>query len=165
MRPAWADLRAAWLDPAAEELRAIGDFTETDIILDVSGKEKERRPHLVRSPNLDELHPVKIARRLPLADALHGFVFRACGQLVHQDSLTFDFLHALATDLHQKQEMALLGTGPKGNLPLVIREGGTPYRAFLYGEATDGADGPQYRLLVLLSDQELKRPAPSQPLS
>ncbi len=159
------ELSAAWLDPAAAEPRPIGDFTETDIILDVAGNEKERRPHLVRSPNLNELHPVKIARRLPVAEVLNAFIFRACGQLVHQDGLTFDFLYSLAADLHRTNEMALLGTGAKGNQPLVIREGGTPYRAFLFGEASDGADGPHYRLLVMLSDQELKHPANSKPQS
>jgi hypothetical protein len=51
--------------------------------------------------------------------------------------------------------MALVGAGPKGAAPLVVRDRGNPYRAFLYGEA----DGEQYRLLLLLSDQEMKLPA------
>ena len=50
----------------------------------------------------------------------------------------------------------MLGAGQKGNQPLVLREGGSPYRAFLHGET--GKDGT-YRLLVLLSNQELKLPA------
>ncbi|MBL8242817.1 MAG: hypothetical protein JNL89_01440, partial [Rhodanobacteraceae bacterium] len=72
----------------------------------------------------------------------------------HVDGLTFEFLRDLARDLAQKGEVAVLGAGPKGNLPLVIREAGSAYRAFLHGEV----DGDRYKLLLLLSDQELKLP-------
>jgi hypothetical protein len=54
--------------------------------------------------------------------------------------------------------MALLGAGPKGAGPLVLRDGGMPFRAFLYGEAEGEGDKARYRLLLLLSDQELKKP-------
>ena len=130
----------AWFDPSAAEPRPIGDFADVDIVYDATGAEKTRRPHLVRRPNLNELHPVKVGKRLPIADAL-------------TDGLTFEFLHDLAKDLADKGEVALLGAGPKGNLPLVLREHGTAYRAFLYGEVAEG----RYKLL-LLSDQELKLP-------
>jgi len=65
--------------------------------------------------------------------------------------------------LHEKQEVALLGAGPKGNQPLVVRDKGNPYRGFLYGEIGSGAQKDQYKLLLLLSDQELKRPASTAP--
>ena len=157
------DLSAAYFDPAADDPQPIGDFKEIDLVLDPGGREKERRPHVHRTPNLNDLSPVKIIRRLPLAVALTGFVFRGCYQLVHQDGLTFEFLHQLAKDLQSKQEIALLGAGPKGSQPLVIRDNGTPYRAFLCGETSEGAHGPEYRLVVMLSDQELKKPAAPQP--
>ena len=67
-----------------------------------------------------------------------------------------EFLFALAKELHDKQEVAFLGAGPKGNQPLVVREKGSPCRAFLFGEVR----GEEYRLVVMLSDQELKQPAP-----
>ena len=92
-------------------------------------------------------------------EVLTGFLFRQSVQLVHTDSLTKDFLYQLAASLHAKQEMALVGAGPKGNQPLVVREGGSPYRAFLFGETGTGAEADHYRLLLLLTDQELKRPA------
>lgn len=152
-----ADLTAAWLDPSDAELKPVGEFKEVDVILDPQGAEKERRPHVHRTPNVNTLHPVKVGRRFPLKDALTGFVFRACHQLVHEDGLTMEFLHALAKDLHEKQEVAFLGAGPKGNLPLVTRDGGSPWRAFLFGEVR----GDEYRLVVMLSDQELKKPAPA----
>ncbi len=149
------DLTAAWIDSSDAELKPIGEFKEIDVILDPQGAEKERRPHVHRTPNVNTLHPVKVGRRFPLKDALTGFVFRACHQLVHEDGLTMEFLHTLAKELHDKQEVAFLGAGPKGNLPLVTRDGGSPWRAFLFGEVR----GDEYRLVVMLSDQELKKPA------
>ncbi|MCB1607098.1 MAG: hypothetical protein KDI71_09010 [Xanthomonadales bacterium] len=144
----------AWFDPSAAEPRPIGDFADVDIVYDATGAEKTRRPHLVRRPNLNELHPVKVGKRLPIADALTAFAFKQTLQVAHTDGLTFEFLHDLAKDLADKGEVALLGAGPKGNLPLVLREHGTAYRAFLYGEVAEG----RYKLLLLLSDQELKLP-------
>jgi hypothetical protein len=148
------DLTAAWFDPAESDPKPVGEFKEVDVILDPQGAEKERRAHMHRTPNLNTLHPVKVGRRFPLQEALTGFVFRGCHQLVHEDGLTMEFLHSLAKDLHEKQEVAFLGAGPKGNLPLVTRDGGSPWRAFLFGEVR----GEEYRLVVMLSDQELKKP-------
>jgi hypothetical protein len=148
---------AAYFDPAAERPEAIGDFQDIDIVYDSQGNEKARRPHRKLKCNLDELHPVKITKRLPLAEVLTGFAFKSSLQVGHVDGLTFDFLHALAKDLQDKQEAAVLGAGAKGNMPLVLRESGSPYRAFLVGEV-EGAE--RYRLLMLISDQELKMPEP-----
>jgi hypothetical protein len=93
---------------------------------------------------------------MPLQQALTQFVFKQTCQILHEDGVTMDFLFGIAKDLHDKQEVALLGAGAKGNQPLVIRDKGSPYRAFLYGEVNGDN---QYKLLLLLSDQELKRPA------
>jgi hypothetical protein len=153
------ELTAAYFDPADPDPKPVGDFKEIDLILDPLGNEKERRPHLVRSPNLNTLHPIKLAKRIPLNDALTQFVFRASYQLIHEDGLTMDFLYQIAKELHEKKEVALLGAGPKGNQPLVVREKGSPFRAFLYGEIGSGAQANDYKLVVMLSDQELKRPA------
>jgi hypothetical protein len=59
--------------------------------------------------------------------------------------------------------MALLGAGPKGAGPVVLRDGGSPFRAFLYGEAEGSGEKARYRLLLLLSDQELKLPGAPAP--
>ena len=77
--------------------------------------------------------------------------------------MTFDFLHGLAKSLQDSRSLALLGAGLKGAGPLVLRDGGTPFRAFLYGEAEGSGEEARYRLLLLLSDQELKRPTVSAP--
>jgi hypothetical protein len=153
-------LSAAYYDPASESAEPISDFKQIDIVYDATGTEKERRPHVNRKTNLDDLYPVKIGKRLPLAQGLTDFVFKQVYQLTHEDGVTKDFLFGIAQELHEKQELALLGAGPKGNLPLVVRDKGTPYRAFLFGEIGSGEDEGKYKLLLLLTDQELKRPAP-----
>lgn len=145
----------AWYDPNAADPKPIGDFADIDVVYDAKGQEKARRPHLVRHSNLNELHPIKLGKRLPALEALTGFAYKQSLQVAHVDGLTYEFLRELARDLAQKGEVAVLGGGPKGNQPLVLREAGSAYRAFLYGEVD--AEG-RYKLLLLLSDQELKRP-------
>lgn len=152
-------LTTAYYDPSSDSPQPIADFKQIDIVYDATGQEKDRRPHITRKSNLDELQPIKIGKRMPLADALTSFVFKQVYQIVHEDGVQKDFLFGIAKELHEKQEMAVLGAGPKGNLPLVVREKGSPYRAFFYGEVGAGADEGKYKLLLLLSDQELKRPA------
>jgi hypothetical protein len=131
-----------------------GGFQLIDTTYTSSGEVKERKPHVTKRANINEAVPVKVGRRVPLNQAVRQFVF--CNQLAlfHDDGLKYDFLFALAKELHEKQEVAALGAGPKGNLPLVFQENGSPYRAFLFGEV----DGAKYRLLVLLTNQELKMP-------
>jgi hypothetical protein len=154
-------LSTAYIDPADAARVPVANFTQTDIVYDAAGQEKERRPHLTRKANIADIYPVKIGKRIPLQQALTQFVFKQTCQLLHEDGVTMDFLFSIARELHEKQEMALLGAGPKGNQPLVIRDKGSPYRGFLYGEIGTGAQSNQYKLLLLLSDQELKRPATS----
>ena len=50
----------------------------------------------------------------------------------------------------------MLGGGASGKEPLVLNDGGNPYRAFLEGRIK----GEKYCLILHLSDQELK-PLPS----
>jgi hypothetical protein len=95
---------------------------------------------------------------MPLEQVLTTFVFRTTYQLVHEDGIGYEFLHRVAAKLHKDGVAALLGAGPKGNQPLVFKAKGSPFRAFLYGEIGEGADTDKYRLLLLLSNQELKMP-------
>ena len=52
----------------------------------------------------------------------------------------------------------LLGAGPKGNQPLILRRGSVPYRGFLEGRT----QGDKYCLLLHLSNLELKPPETAQ---
>ena len=157
------DATGVYLDPSAAQPTIATEFKEVEVVYTPDGAEKERRSRVFRSANVDTTQPLKIVRRLPVKECLTKFVFRGMQQLVHTDGLTFDFLHGLAKSLQDSQSMALVGAGPKGAGPLVLRDGGTPFRGFLYGEAEGTDDNARYRLLLLLSDQELKRPAPPAP--
>jgi hypothetical protein len=150
---------AVYLDPADSQPTIATEFKDVEVVYTPDGQEKERRPRVFRTANVDATAPLKIVRRIPIQDCLTRFVFRGMQQLVHTDGLTFDFLYDLAKSLQQSQTMALVGAGPKGAGPLVLRDGGSPYRGFLYGEVEGAGENARYRLLLLLSDQELKRPA------
>jgi hypothetical protein len=157
------DATAVYLDPGAARPAIATEFKEVEVVFTPDGQEKERRARVFRTANVDTTAPLKIVRRMPVKDCLTRFVFRGMQQIVHTDGLTFDFLHELAKSLQQSQNMALLGAGPKGAGPLVLRDGGTPFRGFLYGEAEGSGENARYRLMLLLSDQELKRPAAPAP--
>lgn len=157
------DATAVYLDPSVAQPTIATDFKEVEVVYTPDGQEKERRARVFRTANVDTTAPLKIVRRLPIKDCLTKFVFRGMQQLAHTDGLTFDFLFGLAKSLQDTQCMALVGAGPKGAGPLVLRDGGTPFRAFLYGEVEGSGDDARYRLLLLLSDQELKRPAAPAP--
>jgi hypothetical protein len=152
------DATAVYLDVSAGSPVIATEFKEVEVVYTPEGQEKERRPKVFRTANIDTTAPLKIVRRLPTKECLTRYVIRGIQQLVHTDGLTFDFLHGLATSLQQSQSMALVGAGPKGAGPLVLRDGGSPFRAFLYGEAEGAGENARYRLLLLLSDQELKQP-------
>ncbi|MBC6480895.1 MAG: hypothetical protein GDA56_27065 [Hormoscilla sp. GM7CHS1pb] len=50
--------------------------------------------------------------------------------------------------------LMLVGSGPKGNQPLIFRRGATPYRGFLEGRTQND----KYALILHLSKMELKKP-------
>ena len=66
--------------------------------------------------------------------------------------MTYDFLYDMAKKLDEQQVMMLVGGGQKGVSPLVMSNGGTPYRAFLEGRI----DGDSYALILRLTHLELK---------
>jgi len=68
------------------------------------------------------------------------------------NGLTFDFLFDIASELHEKDSLMMVGAGPKGNEPLVFQDGGKTYRAFLEGRVKDKT----YILLMHLTNLELK---------
>ncbi|MCA1904581.1 MAG: hypothetical protein CV045_07920 [Cyanobacteria bacterium M5B4] len=149
-------LTTAYFDPNDNDRRPVSDFQVFDIIYDAQGNAIDRRPKLNRKANINTPIPVKLGKRLPLLQVLTTFVLRHTYQLVHEDGVTREFLYRIAQDLHHKQEMAIVGAGVKGNQPIVMRDKGSPYRGFLYGEIGKDQQQEQYKLLLLLSDQELK---------
>ena len=116
-----------------------GDFLHSpprivEVLTAVDGSEKERREPIDVEANIDADHPVRwTGRKIPIADAVHRFIFRRTVQLSHVDGVTYDFLHAMASELAKEQAVMLIGAGPKGADPLVFQANGRPYRGFLEG--------------------------------
>ena len=80
------------------------------------------------------------------------FMFKKSYQVQHVNGLTYDFLFDMAKKLAEADAMMLVGGGQKGIEPLVMANGGTPYRAFLEGRV----DGDEYALILRLTNMELK---------
>ncbi|MDA8016496.1 MAG: hypothetical protein MPN21_03525 [Thermoanaerobaculia bacterium] len=128
-----------------------------EVILDPLGDEKERRTPQDVEPNVNEELPIRwTGRRLPRGELVRRFAVARTLQVRHYDGLTYDYLHGMAQELDQADEVVIVGAGPKGRDPLVFQRNGTPYRGFLEGRV----DGEKYMLLLHLSNMELKLPEP-----
>jgi hypothetical protein len=148
-------------DPARvyvnERHEIVYQIEQTEVVRTPSGEEKERRPRRRAEPNVDTEIPISWTGRLmKKQDTLQRFVFASKVQVMHINGLTYDFLFAMAKELHDAGSLMLLSAGKSGKEPLIFRHGATPYRGFLEGRVRDD----KYVLLLHLSNQELKRPAP-----
>lgn len=142
-----------WLTADGDVLHAPPAIVE--VVYGPDGEEKGRREPVEQAANIDDVMPVRITkRRMKRSDAVRRFVFTRSQHIQHVDGLTFDHLHKLAKELDEADEMVLVGGGPKGRDPLIFQSNGTPWRAFLEGRV----DGERFRLLLHLSNMELKRP-------
>lgn len=118
------------------------------------GTEKEVRPDTTVNANIAvEGLPLRWTGKLiPKDKALRMFMFKKSYQVQHVNGLTFDFLFDMAKKLSDANAMMLLGGGAKGNEPVIMSNGGTPYRAFLEGRV----QGESYALILRLTNLELK---------
>ncbi|MBR5084651.1 MAG: hypothetical protein IKX33_08620 [Prevotella sp.] len=118
------------------------------------GTEKEVHPVISTTSNLasDGLPIRWTGKMIPRKKAMRMFVFRKSYQVQHVNGLTYDFLYDMAKKLADADAMMLVGGGPKGIAPLVMNNGGTPYRAFLEGRV----NGDSYALILRLTNLELK---------
>jgi len=117
------------------------------------GQEKEVRNYTDTEANINTDIPLRWTGKLvPKEKAVRMFVFARKYQVKHVNGLTYDFLYDMAKQLAEKNAMMLVGGGPKGVGPLVLSNGGTPYRAFLEGRV----DGDKYCLILHLTNLELK---------
>lgn len=89
---------------------------------------------------------------MPKSKIYNKLVFHKKYQLRHVNGLTYDFLYDMAKQLSDQDSLMMLGAGASGTEPLVLNDGGKPYRAFLEGRIK--AD--KYCLILHLTDQELK---------
>jgi hypothetical protein len=131
-----------------------------EAILGPDGAERERRQPVDVPANVHDEEPLRwTGRKIPLRDLARRFTFRRTIQIFHMDGLTYDFLLAIARQLDEERCAVLLGAGPRGAEPLVFEANGRPYRGFLSGRI-DPSNPERYRLLLHLSDMELKPPPP-----
>jgi hypothetical protein len=146
-----------YLNSDDEVLFAAPEIVE--VIYDEFGVEEGRRAPKEIPGNVNDTEPlVWSAMRMPRPKVVRSFSFRRSLQIQHVDGLTYDYLYAMAKELDESDEMVLVGAGSKGRKPLVFQQNGTPYRAFLEGRIK----GDNYKLLLHLSNLELKRPKEKQ---
>lgn len=126
--------------------------TRSEVVHSADGKETSRSVSIPEA-NINVEIPVRETGKLiPKDKAVRMFVFTRNYQLKHINGLTYDFLYEMAKTLHESNSLMLLGTGETGKNPLVMANGGIPYRAFLEGRI----DGDKYCLLLHLTNLELK---------
>ncbi|MGY8988526.1 MAG: hypothetical protein ACKVG7_08210 [Flavobacteriales bacterium] len=112
---------------------------------------EEREPKYNESNILDQI--VKwTGKMMPKSKVYNKLVFNKKYQIKHINGLTYDFLFDMAEQLSDKESLMMLGGGKSGKEPLVMNDGGKPYRAFLEGRVQSN----KYCLILHLTDQELK---------
>ena len=118
---------------------------------------EEREPKYNESNIAGESIVSWTGKLMPKSKVYNKLVFNKKYQLKHVNGLTYDFLFDMAKQLADKDALMMLGGGASGKEPLVMNDGGKPYRAFLEGRIK----GDKYCLILHLTDQELK-PLPTE---
>ena len=113
---------------------------------------QEREPKYNESNIADQSIVNWTGKMMPKSKVYNKLVFNKKYQLKHVNGLTYDFLFEMAKELSDKDSLMMLGAGKSGKEPLVMNDGGKPYRAFLEGRVK----GEKYCLVLHLTDQELK---------
>ena len=145
--------QSVFLSSAGEPLFAAPSVVE--VTLDPSGAEISRKAPVEIAPTMDDSIPLRwTGKKMPKGEVVRKFLFKRTMQLMHNDGVTFDFLHAMAKELHDENVMVLLAAGSTGKDPVILQVNGTPYRGFLEGRI----EGDKFILLLHLSNMELKKP-------
>lgn len=126
-----------------------------EITYSAAGVETDRREPVEVAATVNDTVPVRwTGKKMPKQEVVRKFFFKRSMQLGHVDGISFDFLKAMAQELHNEDVMVLLGAGETGKDPLIMQMNGSPYRGFLEGRI----NGDSYILLLHLSNMELKKP-------
>ncbi len=141
----------AYLD---EQRKPAAHFRLVEEKLTADGAVKETKPYKPSEPNIEL--PVQISPKGNQAsgDLVQKFVMHKVYQVIHLDSLSFDFLFKLCQEV-QPMGFVRVSGGIKGNEPLILRREGLPAFAFLRGRV----DGDKYCCTLHLTHTELKAPA------
>ena len=135
-----------------EQQKPVFKVRKTEKIFSPTAELKEERePKYNESNILDQI--VKwTGKMMPKSKVYNKLVFTKKYQIKHINGLTYDFLFEMAKQLSDKDSLMMLGGGKSGKEPLVMNDGGKPYRAFLEGRVQED----KYCLILHLTDQELK---------
>ena len=119
------------------------------------GMECERRPLSMRPSNLvTPAPPVWSGVLSPRAEIIKQYALTRAYQVMHTNALEFDFLFCIAAHLDERKALAQIGSGRRGNGPLICERNGPKYRGFLDGKV----QGDAMRLVLYLAAFELAAP-------
>ena len=141
-----------------EDQKPVFRINKVEKIYSPTAELKEERAPKYNESNISGESIVNWTGKLiPKAKVYNKLVFAKKYQLKHVNGLTYDFLFDMAKELADKDALMMLAGGASGKEPLVMNDGGKPYRAFLEGRIK----GDKYCLMMHLTDQELK-PLPTE---
>ena len=136
-----------------EDEKIVFRITKTEKVYNHNGELQTERELIQKRSNINTEIPIKWTGKLiPKEKFYKKFVSIHTYRITHDSGLKYDFLFDMASKLAEKKSMMLLAGGEKGNQPLIMQDGGKPYRAFLEGRI----QGEKYLLLMHLSNMELK---------
>lgn len=128
------------------------NILRNEVVYDPEGEILEEREPRYLEANINTDKPLAWSGKMfPKSKVFNKFVFAKKYQIKHTNGLNFDMLYTIAKELHDNKSLMLVGSG-KGTGPIVLTEGGNPFRAFLEGRI----DGDKYLLLMHISNMELK---------
>ena len=141
----------AYLD---EQRKPTAHFRLVEEKLTAEGAVKETKPYKATEPNIEL--PVQISPKGNQAsdDLVQKFVIHKIYQVIHLDSLSFDWLFNLCQEI-QPLGFVRVNGGIKANEPLILRREGLPAFAYLRGRV----EGDKYCCTLHLTHTELKAPA------
>ena len=126
-----------------------------EVHYDGNGHETARRdPGNVPANLVPETPPVWSGKLLSRDEVVRRYAFTRAYQVRHTNALEYDFLYGLAAYLEQHDSLALVGSGARGNGPLITERNATPMKGFLNGRTRSDS----YLLVLHLAAFEL-RPA------
>ena len=136
-----------------ENQKPVFRINKVEKIFSPNAELKEEREPKYNESNISGENIVNWTGKLmPKVKVYNKLVFEKKYQLKHVNGLTYDFLYEMAKELSDKDALMMLAGGASGKEPLVMSDGGKPYRAFLEGRIK----GDKYCLMLHLTDQELK---------
>jgi|TARA_B110000211_G_scaffold149001_1_gene169636 hypothetical protein len=139
---------------ADSENKIVFNVELLEVLKDKDGSEISRKALETKDSNIaiDSYPIVWSGRLIPKLTAAKKFVFSRHYQIRHVNGLSFDFLFDMAKELDSQNALVAVGAGKKGNEPILVAAGGTPYRGFLEGRVKNN----NYCLILHLTNLELK---------